>query len=79
MQGVLGDDFHPRIGGITNWGNCPDSSLRYHLVMTNIAMERSTMLLIGKASISMGYTMAMLVITRGYIYHKTLLLEMLEL
>ena len=26
-----------------------------HLVMTNIAMERSTMLLIGKLSISMGY------------------------
>ena len=27
----------------------------YHLVMTNITMERSTMLLIGKASISMGH------------------------
>ena len=27
----------------------------YHLVMTNIAMERSTMLLIGKPSISMGH------------------------
>jgi hypothetical protein len=27
----------------------------YHLVMTNIAMERSTMLLIGKPSNSMGH------------------------
>ena len=39
----------------------------YHLVMTNIAMERSTMLLIGKSSINTQFSMAMLVITRRYI------------
>jgi hypothetical protein len=32
----------------------------YHLVMTNIAMERSTMLLIGKPSINGPLSMAML-------------------
>ena len=39
----------------------------YHLVMTNIAMERSSMFKFGKPSMSMGHglTMAMLVITRG--------------
>jgi len=39
----------------------------YHLVMTNIAMERSTIFKFGKPSISIRaiYTMAMLVITRG--------------
>ena len=49
----------------------------YHLVMTNIAMEKSTIFKNGKPSISMGHrkTMAMLVITRGYIselqkYHE---------
>ena len=38
----------------------------YHLVMTNIAMERSTHFKFGKPSISTRaiYTMAMLVITR---------------
>ena len=34
--------------------------INYHLVMTNIAMERSTMLLIGKPSISGPFSMAML-------------------
>ena len=34
----------------------PTPKLRgYHVVMTNIAMERSAMLLIGKPSISMGH------------------------
>ena len=39
----------------------------YHLVMTHIAMERSTIFKFGKPSIKLAiYTMAMLVITRGY-------------
>ena len=37
---------------------------RYHLVMFNIAMERSTMLLIGKPSISMGH------LYHGYVSHN---------
>ena len=45
-----------------------DKPPRYHLVMTNIAMENPHAIKFGKPSISMGhlFPMAMLVITRGY-------------
>ena len=43
---------YQRVNPITALGCLPSS---YPLVMTNIAMERSTMLLMGKVTISMGH------------------------